>query len=262
MARGPNGVTVPNIPEVTLVAATSVALEATAAALDDSLSQAAFGKALLLADRKPASAMNPAIEWHPIEPMTSRADYSAFMLHRLHEFVTTDFALCAQWDGFVIDGAAWDPDFLRYDYIGAVWPQFADGHNVGNGGFSLRSKKLLQATRSLPYDGRTAEDVLIARTLRSRLEAEGIRFAPEAVARRFSFERTAPSGREFGFHGAFNLVDLRPPDQLSRLLKSLEPQVLNHNEHKELLRWALRKGYLKISFLLAERMLRQRLSKS
>lgn len=35
-------------------------------------------------------------------------------------------------------------DFIHYDYIGAPWPkQFNNPHNVGNGGFSLRSKSVM-----------------------------------------------------------------------------------------------------------------------
>jgi hypothetical protein len=34
----------------------------------------------------------------------------------------------------------------------------------------------------------------------------GIRFADRAIAERFSYERTAPCGSTFGFHGIFNMV--------------------------------------------------------
>lgn len=252
--------TAANLSEVTLIAATGVAIEATAEAMAASLQQAAFGRALLLAETIPSKCVvDPRIEWRRIEPLSSRASYSAFMLHRLHEYVTTSHALCVQWDGFVINGSGWDPQFLDYDYIGPVWPHFSDGHNVGNGGFSLRSRKLLVATKDLPFDGQTAEDVLIARTYRRKLESKGIRFAPEALARRFAYERTAPTGGEFGFHGVFNLVNLRTPNELLNILGALERQVLNPNEHKELLRWAVSRGDLKIALLLARRMLRQHL---
>lgn len=252
--------TVAKLPQVTLIAATGVAIEATADAMANSLAEAEFGHALLLSHRSPSKGLDHRIEWRRIEPLSSRAAYSDFMLHRLHEYVTTSHALCVQWDGFAIDGSGWDPEFLDYDYVGPVWPHFTDGNNVGNGGFSLRSRRLLLATRSLPYDGRTAEDVLIGRTYRKELELEGIRFAPESVARRFGYERTAPTGHEFGFHGAFNLVKLRSPDELFKLLQTLERQVLNHDEHKELLRWAVSRGYFKLALQLVRRILRQHLS--
>lgn len=249
----------PSLPDVTLLAVTGVAVDATARALSASLDQADFARALLLSHRSPTARNDPRIEWRGIEPLRSKADYSAFMLHRLHEHVSTSHALCVQWDGFVLDGSAWQPKFLEYDYIGAVWPQFSDGHNVGNGGFSLRSRRLMLATKDFEYDGANPEDVVIARSCRQQLEDRGFRFAPEAVARAFAFERTAPTSREFGFHGAFNLVELRDKEDLFALFKSLEPQLLNPNEHNELLRWAVRKRYLYLAMLVVLRLLRQQL---
>jgi hypothetical protein len=253
-------VTVPELPDVTLIAVTGVAIDATAEAMAASLQQAAFGRALLLSERVPSKPPDPRIAWRQIEPLSSRAAYSAFMLHRLHEYITTSHALCIQWDGFVVNGSGWDPRFLDYDYIGAVWPHFSDDYNVGNGGFSLRSRRLLVATKNLAYDGHTAEDVLIARTYRRKLELEGLRFAPEALARRFAYERMAPTGGEFGFHGALNLLNLLAPNEQLSVLGDLERQVLNRNEHNELLRWAISKRYFKLALLLVRRILRQHLS--
>ena len=249
---------VAQLPDVTLIAATGVAIDATADAMAHSLEEAEFGRALLLSHCVPRKPMDPRIEWKAIEPLSSRAAYSAFMLHSLHEYVKTSHALCIQWDGFVINNAGWDPQFLEYDYIGPVWPHFSDGNNVGNGGFSLRSRKLLAATKHLPFDGHTAEDVLIARTYRRKLELEGIRFAPEELARKFAYERTAPTGSEFGFHGAFNLVRYLSTGEASALFKSLEPAVLTVGEHRELLRWALRHGRLGLAIAIAARLRRRR----
>lgn len=247
----------PDLPEVTLVAVSSIALDATAEALSRSLDRANFGCALLLSDRLPSRPLDERIEWRKIPPLRSRSDYSAFMLHDLHKQIGTGHALCIQWDGYVLNGAAWEPEYLEFDYIGAVWPHFDDGHRVGNGGFSLRSRRLLEEVSQLHYDRTAAEDIVIARHWRTQLEAKGLRFAPEEVARRFAYERGTPSGREFGFHGAFNLVKLRSPKEVFTLVKSLEPQVLNRNEHFELLRWALRRGYPKIASLLVRRIMRQ-----
>ena len=77
--------------------------------------------------------------------LKSASEYSFFVLKALHEYVETQHCLLVQWDGFVTNANAWRPDFLAFDYIGAPWPQFSDGRNVGNGGFSLRSRKLLKA---------------------------------------------------------------------------------------------------------------------
>ena len=236
----------PQLADVTLVAVSSVAVRQTVAALQQSMRQADFGRVLLLSDQPPPADTDPAIGWRRIERIASRAAYSRFMLKELIKHIDTKHALCVQWDGFVLNGCAWDPGFLEYDYIGAVWPQFTDGHNVGNGGFSLRSTRLLEACVDLPVDSGAAEDLIIARVCRTRLEQQGVRFAPEPVARRFAYERTAPTGNEYGFHGAFNLVEhLSPPDAF-QLFKTLEPGMLARSERIELLRWALVRGHFKL----------------
>jgi hypothetical protein len=243
----------PNLTSVTLVAVTSVALTATIGALRSSMAQARFAHALLLSDRSPPTN-ETGIEWRQIEPIRSRADYSSFMLRDLVRHVATPHVLCVQWDGYVLDGSAWDPAFLEFDYIGAPWPQFSDGFNVGNGGFSLRSRRLLEACTELPFDGGVAEDVLICRLYRRQLEEQGFRFASESVARRFSFERNAPRGDEFGFHGSFNLVKLVPTEAALQLFRTLEPHVLARSERHELFRWALARGRLKLAVSILDRL--------
>jgi hypothetical protein len=240
---------------VSLVTTTSVALSATVDALHASMRQAQFGEVLLLSDQRPPTEIHPSIRWRRIARLASRADYSRFMLRELADHVRTSHALCIQWDGFVLNGHAWDPSFLDFDYIGAVWPQFDDGHDVGNGGFSLRSKRLLNACKQLPFDGTVGEDVTIGRKCRAELEASGIRFAPAAVARRFAYERTPPTGQEFGFHGAFNLVKHVSPDDAFQIFRSLEPLMLNRNERRELLWWALKRRRLGLASMMLKRLI-------
>jgi hypothetical protein len=237
----------PKLDQVTLVAVTSVALPSTIAALEASMRQAIFARVLLLSDVPPAAGTDPTIEWRRIERLVSRSDYSRFILGSLAAHIDTSYALTIQWDGFVLDGRAWDDEFLRFDYIGAVWPQFGDGHRVGNGGFSLRSKRLLERCKHLAYDGFSGEDLIICRGYRPLLEDYGVRFAPEDVASRFSYERTLPTGREFGFHGIFNLVQLLQPKQRQQLLTEIEPWLLTRGEHLEMLRWAFSRGDLRLA---------------
>ena len=245
----------PSLPDVTLVAVTSVALLPTLRALQASMRQAEFGKTLLLSDQPPP-ASKPAIEWRQIERLGSRADYSRFMLRRLADHIETTHALCVQWDGYVLNGGAWEQCFLDYDYIGAVWPHFSDGHNVGNGGFSIRSRRLLEKCRGLPLAEDQAEDVVISRLKRAELEAQGMQFAPEALARRFSYERSRPTGNEFGFHGAFNLFRLLSAADRARIFGSLEPGMLARNERWELFRQALAHGSLAVAIDMLRRLSR------
>jgi hypothetical protein len=242
-----------DLTSVTLVAVTSMALDATVEALRASMAQARFADVLLLSHQPPGAEL-AGIRWQHIDRLKSREDYSRFMLRDLAQHIATPHALCIQWDGYVLDGRAWDPAFLGYDYIGAPWPHFGDGHNVGNGGFSLRSRQLLEATRTLPTDPPVHEDIIICRRCRPQLEVQGIRFAPEAVARRFSYERIPPSGGEFGFHGSFNLVRLLSSNHAARLIRSLEPELLARNERWELLGWALRRGRIGLAVEMLRRL--------
>ena len=135
----------PALPDVTLLAISSIALPQTMAALGRSAAAVDYGAVRLLTS-VPVS-LPFAGEVVRIPQLTSRHAYSEFVFGSLHAHVATPFVQIVQWDGFVSDASAWDPAFLAYDYIGAVWPQFGDGHDVGNGGFSLRSARLLAALR-------------------------------------------------------------------------------------------------------------------
>ena len=240
------------LPEVTLVAVSDVAISATARALAISQQGLRFADAMLLTSREPPPGLRATSR--RIEPINSRRAYSRFMTQDLHRHIGTSHALCVQWDGYVLDPARWDPVFLEYDYIGAPWPHFGDAMRVGNGGFSLRSRRLLEACATLDI-ANEAEDVAICRTHRRVLEQRfGLRFAPEDIARRFAFERAAARGDEFGFHGAFNMVGRMPSAELANVLAGLEPGLLNRREHGELLRQALRRGDLRLIWILWQRL--------
>ena len=141
--------------------------------------------------------------------INSRQAYSKFILQELYKQVYTDFVLIVQWDGYIINPDAWNDQFLDYDYIGAVWPWHEEGRRVGNGGFSLRSRVLCELTAQpeFVYIDQN-EDDLICHVNRVWLEAQGIKFAPEELARYFSFERELTNIKTFGFHGDFNFERL------------------------------------------------------
>jgi hypothetical protein len=226
---------------VTLCAVTSVAHEATIAAMHHSLEQLGFERALFLSDSCPTLGSDAGIEWRCIAPLTSRNDYSRFVLHELADHIESDHVLIVQWDGFVRDGQRWQDAFLDYDYIGAPWPQFCDDNAVGNGGFSLRSRKLLMATKGLAVS-HEPEDISICRTYRRELELKyGVKFAGMDMAESFSYERGTSRGVELGFHGVFNMYAELGVDHTGRLLKSLEPGLIAQRESVELLVQSIRK---------------------
>jgi hypothetical protein len=153
----------------------------------------------------------PGVENIAIAPLRSAADYSRFIAKGLLAHVDTDYVLIIQWDGYVTNPAAWSPEFLLYDYIGARWNNdFGRNeahHNVGNGGFSLRSRALLEALQDPAISDLHPEDGAICRRYRSYLEERhGSVFATDDMADRFSFEHIIPPGPTFGFHGPTNLA--------------------------------------------------------
>lgn len=196
------------LPQVTLVAVDTRSPELALRALSHSSLHLDFARCLLLTHGAPGLTLPPHIEAVDIGPIRSSAEYSRWILASLLEHVQTSHVLVTQWDGFVCDPSAWDDAFLDADYLGAPWGKAPQGFLVGNGGFSLRSRRLLEclqapAARALWHH---PEDVCIGQTLRPLLEAEfGIRFGSLDMARRFACENEPPPGPCFGFHGVFNL---------------------------------------------------------
>jgi hypothetical protein len=131
--------------------------------------------------------------------------YSRFMIQDFHAFIDTPYCLVIQWDGFILNPNAWDDRYFDYDFVGAPWP-IDESVAVGNGGFSLRSKRLLSLTPGIVQCAHYwPEDIRICQDHRRALEEQGIRFAPRAIADRFSMEGYPHNNRlwdgQFGFHG-------------------------------------------------------------
>ncbi|HET6535453.1 MAG TPA: DUF5672 family protein [Sphingomicrobium sp.] len=225
-----------DLPSVTLCAATSVNVEATMAAIKASTDQVRFGDVVLFTDSRPQQSPG-GVRVVQIAPLRSGADYSNFLLRELAGHIRTDHCLIIQWDGFVLDAEQWDPAFLEYDYIGAPWPQFDDGHDVGNGGFSLRSRRLLEACRCRGFICSHPEDVAIGRLNRDFLEREcDILFANREMAARFACERSAPTGPTFGFHGVFNMIPLLGADKFWRIYRGLDERSSVFHDYRLLMR--------------------------
>ncbi len=224
------------LPTVTLCAATSVNVAATVAALEATMDQIVFGEVLFVTDGSAAS-VPPGVRIVPIAPLRSGRDYSEFMLTGLGDHIETPHCLVVQWDGFVLDARRWDDRFLDVDYIGAPWPQFDDDYTVGNGGFSLRSKRLVQACRDPRFRHSHPEDIAIARENRDFLEREhGITFADETMAARFSAERMKAGPPTFGFHGAFNMVPLLGGERFWTLYERLDDRTTVFHDYPLIMR--------------------------
>ena len=151
-----------------------------------------------------------------IDNCESYSQYNSNVLFNLPTWFDSDFVLITQFDARIVNPLAWTNDFFDYDYAGAPWiwrimnPQYMNGSYdrnclVGNGGFSLRSRRLCELLAKDYKDklpSGEAEDVFICQHFRNELESQGIKFAPYEVAERFSVENQTYSG-QFGAHCAF-----------------------------------------------------------
>ena len=135
-----------DLPGVTLCCVDTANPALALRALRRSTSGIRFARTLLLTDRVQAAE---DIEVRIIAPLASREAYSAFVLKTLCTHVATAHVLLMQWDGFVFNPEAWRDEFLACDYLGAKWFWGEPTRRVGNGGFSLRSRKLLAFLESL-----------------------------------------------------------------------------------------------------------------
>jgi hypothetical protein len=205
------------------------------------------------------------VEYVQAPPIKTTKDYSDLLLTGLRQYISGTHVLIIQWDSFILHPELWTNDFLQYDYIGAVWPHHPNTP-VGNGGFSLRSVKLLEALGSEKITKHHPEDFCICADNKVTLESEfGIRFAPTNVAEQFAVERTDwhPA---FGFHGFFNFGKALKPDELTEFLCLLPDSYLGGVDTYDLIdflvedknrslaesiwkrvpfRWGMRKRYIR-----------------
>jgi hypothetical protein len=210
------------------------------------------------------------VDYVQAPPINTTKDYSNLLLTGLRQYVSGTHVLIIQWDSFILHPELWTNDFLQYDYIGAVWPHHPDTP-VGNGGFSLRSVRLLEALESPAITKRHPEDFCICDDNKATLENQfGIRFAPSNVAEQFAVERTEwhPA---FGFHGFFNFGKVLNSHELTEFLHLLPDAYLGGVDTYDLMqylikhqnrvlaeliwkrvkfRWKMRKNYLRTQFQL------------
>lgn len=208
------------LPNVTLVAIDDNIATATKA-LEKSIEHIDFGAVKIISCHESSKLSDwlfledKKILGVAIDKLGSKEAYSRFVFKSLVDFIETDYFIICQSDGFIVNYKAWRQQFFDYDYIGAVW-HFRKENRVGNGGFSMRSKKLHLAIKNDneivlkndKYITNLAEDHNIGNIWRSILKKKyDIKFAPESVCEQFSIEswlQAAPANKyngSFGFHG-------------------------------------------------------------
>lgn len=144
-----------------------------------------------------------------INPLNSIKEYNNFLL-TINPYIDSDFALIVQDDGHIVNPTKWNAEFLNYDYIGAPWPnnqawkkRFKRKYNkevadvitkninknqVGNGGFSLRSKKFLEYSQTFNNCNNIAEDIFLCIYNFEKSQDYGVRFPNFNIAKEFSYE--------------------------------------------------------------------------
>ena len=223
-----------NLPEVTLFSIdTTSDIEGTIKAVHTSMNGVNYGAIKLVTTKENIEKYRDELEpdgitlEEPVMEVKNYNHYNYFVIHKLHEHIDTSHCLLVQPDGFVLFPEKWENSWLDYDYIGAPWPwreqgfvtPFGEHIAVGNGGFSLRSKKLTEVPTKVdvPFDVVAMndfykmfggvnwnEDGNICVHNRHIFEEQGCKFAPVEVAKDFSHESPLDINRgiiPFGYHG-------------------------------------------------------------
>lgn len=206
------------------------------------LDQVDFGKRALITDpnKTDLNLFQHIIDRYDIEVFNSslslnenlkdddenRSGFCESFVQQTKRYISGDFCLNVQHDSTIIDSSMWTDEFLEYDYVGAPWPmsiiQSSDMVNgkianirntVGNGGFSLRSRKFVEESSKLEMHHKN-EDLNACVFNFEKMVEKGIKFAPPELAAKFSVEHPTPYNMfdrdllltygSFGFHGEFN----------------------------------------------------------
>ena len=186
-----------NLSNVTAVIIDCVNFEQAAKAIETMQGYADFAKIKYFNHIENISGED-VVESIKIDKINNIRDYNEFVIKQLHNYIETDYCMIFQWDGFILNPDAWDNEYLNYDYIGAPW-WFHYDKNVGNGGFCIRTKKLMEFVSKLPTPENYTEDVFICRDNYQLLIDNGFKFAPYELAEKFSIENGKWDG-QLGFH--------------------------------------------------------------
>jgi hypothetical protein len=204
-----------SLPDVTIVVVDCAAHGLTELALQDTLRLVDPGDVLVFSDQTIGGFANIACEHSSVD--------AAFetLWYEVPKHLKTTHYLHIEWDGWVLDDSLWDQRWLERDYVGAPWPWHNERHRVGNGGFSLRSRDLVQFLAryrdQLPIE--VPEDDTLCRAYRPTLEREGFDWATLSEASQFSLEH-GDLRPTFGFHDCRNWLRLLNQDAVRERLRA------------------------------------------
>ena len=201
-----------DLPDVTLLFVETRAHAITKRVIEDCLSKVNFGDVLIYTDKPDlfGSLLHPAhgrARYLNVIDFLNKREAGAFYYQHACAGIETDFALMLEWDAGIYDTKKWKPEFLNYDYIGAPWivrPEEIGNKDVGNGGFTIMSKRLGKFMHENALKFPAVTDWDLCRDQRQALEAEGFKWPDRNLAAQFSWELGVRDPENFGFHGAFN----------------------------------------------------------
>jgi len=232
------------LPQVTLCCVDTRSVPLAMMAVRRCMAAANFGQVLFLGpDPETSQVTIPAgVQWVTIPALRGIEDYNRIMLRELAPLVKTSHVLVVQWDGFITDPFLWRDDCRNWDYTGAPWYHGGHPGKVGNGGFSLRSHKLLRALQDMPLDFQRPEDMEICVHQQPLLtERHGIRIAPLPVAQDFACEY-GPHRPSFGFHGMHNFAHVFDQQALTAWLASAPADIIVHQHARKLIKSLMTHG--------------------
>ena len=211
-----------NLNNITLISVACIRVPETFRALQYSMRGINFGSVKLLTNAEVSETRTAGVDIVKI-PTLDYEGYNKFIVYELSKHIDTDYAIIAQDDGYIINPESWRDEFFEYDYIGAPFPLPKDDFSfrdrkgnifrTGNGGFSLRSKGILELATKLnlpwePFHGYYNEDGFFCANNRHIYEENGFKFAPVEVAKHFSHESDIDENKDivkpFGFHGKWS----------------------------------------------------------
>jgi len=169
----------------------------------DCLSKANFGDILIYTD-KPELIPVAGARYEHVPDFPNKKLAGQFYYGQAMAKVETDFALMLEWDGGIFDASKWRPEFFDYDYIGAPWVvRPGDPYPVGNGGFTLMSRKLGHFVNANLRAYPVSTDWDFCRVQRPNYERNGFKWPSAELASFFSWELGPRNPDHFGYHGAF-----------------------------------------------------------
>lgn len=203
------------LPSVTLVCVDCVNPELAAKVLGHCAPKVEFGAVKLLTDKDieyPNTVKIPALN--------SLVSYSLWMLAELHKYIETDHVLIVQRDGWILNPDSFDMEWLNLDYIGPLFIQYDE---VGSGGFSLRSRRIMEHAASLLPEWSPDEELQTLQQSKLGFYEDGFlcfdkRFANFNKGTKEQASRFAQGGnrnpeyfveRPFGFHRTWQTIDFK-----------------------------------------------------